>query len=109
VGYLSRNGGVRRGPSIIAQYSTSDSLVRSISVDGIIGESSVSPDGRYLALGVGGSGGACVTVSDPVVVDLDRLRVQTVDPTVPAQALARADALTEPWFLMTDLVWNGRT
>lgn len=109
VGYLSRNGGVRRGPSIIAQYSTSGSLVRSTSVDGIIGASSVSPDGRYLALGVGGSGGACITVSNLVVVDLDRLRVQTVDPTVPAQALASADALTEPWFLMTDLVWNGGT
>jgi hypothetical protein len=107
VGYLSKNGGVRAGPSIIAQYSISGSLLGHVSVDGLIGLSSVSPDGRYLALGVGGSGGACITSYDLVVVDLEGLRVQTVDPAVPAPVLTAADSLSDPWFLMTDLVWDG--
>jgi hypothetical protein len=107
VGYLSKNGGVRAGPSIIAQYSTSGSLLDHVSVDGLIGQSSLSPDGRYLALGVGGSGGACVTSYDLVVVDLEGLRVQTVDPAVPAAAQAGAASLSDPWFLITDLVWDG--
>jgi hypothetical protein len=109
VGYLSKNGGVRAGPSIIAQYSISGSLLRSVYVDGLIGQSSVSPDGRYLALGVGGSGGACITSYNLVVVDLQGLRVQTVDPAVPAPVLADADSLSDPWFFMTDLVWDGST
>jgi hypothetical protein len=107
VGYLSKNGGVRAGPSIIAQYSTSGSLLDHVSVDGLIGQSSLSPDGRYLALGVGGSGGACVTSYYLVVVELEGLRVQTVDPAVPAAAQAGAASLSDPWFLMTDLVWDG--
>jgi hypothetical protein len=109
VGYLSKNGGGRAGPSIVAQYSTSGSLIRSVSVDGIIGQSSVSPDGRYLALGVGGSSGACITASELVVVDLDGLRVQTVDPAVPAPVLGDAHSLMAPWFFLTDLVWDGPT
>ncbi|MGH3988585.1 MAG: cupin domain-containing protein, partial [Pseudonocardiaceae bacterium] len=75
VGYLSRNGGNRRGPSIIAQYDHDGRLLRNVTVDGLVGRSAVSPNGRHLALEVSGSGGACVTVSRPVVVDLESLRV----------------------------------
>ncbi|MGH4023996.1 MAG: hypothetical protein ACRDRV_05365, partial [Pseudonocardiaceae bacterium] len=106
VGYLSRNGGNRRGPSILAQYGDDGRLLRNVTVDGIVGRSVVSPDGRQLALEVTGSGGACVTESRPVVVDLTSLRVRPLQPEVPAGVTAK-DPLTEPWFTMTDMVWDG--
>lgn len=107
VGYLSRNGGNRRGPSILAQYGYDGRLLRNVTVDGIVGRSVVSPDGRQLALEVTGSGGACVTVSRPVVVDLEALRMRPLQPEVPAGVTAK-DPLMEPWFTMTDMVWDGR-
>lgn len=107
VGYLSRNGGNRRGPSILAQYDYDGRLLRNVTVDGLVGRSAVSPDGRHLALEVSGSGGACVTVSQPIVVDLESLRVQPLQPEVPAGVTA-SDPLIEPWFTLTDLVWDAR-
>lgn len=109
VGYLSRVGGVRRGPSVVAQYDYDGRLLNSVLVDGIIGRSVVAPDGRYLALGVGGSGGACVTVSEPVIVDLQSLRVQPVEPAVPQGVAIDSRSLSEPWFMMTDLAWQEGT
>jgi len=109
VGYLSRVGGVRRGPSVVAQYDYEGQLLSSVLVDGIIGRSAVSPDGRHLAIGVGGSGGACITVSEPVVVDLQSLRVQIIEPTVPADIVVNSASLSQPWFMLTDLVWREST
>jgi hypothetical protein len=109
VGYLSRNGGARRGPSVVAQYTEEGHLIRSILVDGIIGRSTVSQDGRYFALGVGGSGGACVTVSDLTVIDLNALRVLDVGPSVPAAVVAKPGSLSQPWFDLSDLTWQGDT
>jgi hypothetical protein len=106
LGYLARAGGSRRGPSIIANYDFTGRLVHSVFVDGIIGESAVSADGRYLAVGVGGSGGACVTISTPVVVDLDTLDVREIQPEVPDAAVTSGSS---PWFLITDLIWRGQT
>ena len=107
VGYLSRNGANRRGPSILARYGYDGRLLRNVTVDGIVGRSVVSPDGQQLALEVTGSGGACVTVSRPVVVDLESLRVRPLQPEVPAGVTAK-DPLMEPWFTLTDMVWDGR-
>jgi len=107
VGYLSRNGGVRAGPSIVAQYSLAGKLLAQVSVDGIIGRSAVSPDGHYLALGVGGSGGACVTVSDLAVIDLEQLTLADLGPAIPDAYPIDPSALSEPWFLLTDLLWNA--
>jgi hypothetical protein len=102
VGYLSRGGGVRAGPSVIAQYDFDGNLLGSTMVDGILGESLVSPDGRYLALGVGGSAGACVTISAPAVVDLQSLKVHKIEPEVPGPV----DSGAYTWFMLTDLSWQ---
>jgi hypothetical protein len=106
LGYLSRVGGIRSGPSVVAQYDFDGKLLGNASVDGTLGRSAVSPDGRRVALGVGGSGGACVTVSSPVVVDLDSLRVRKVEPDVPGGA---SDSGRFPWFMLTDLSWREGT
>ena len=104
VGYLARDGGVRRGPSIVARYGLDGKLLASTSVDGVLGRSAVSPDGRHVAVGVGGSAGACITLSSPVVVDTDSLRVRTFTPALPGKARSSGD---DSWFFLTDLVWRG--
>lgn len=104
LGYLARDGGVRRGPSVLAQYDYSGRLLDSVLVQSVLGRSAVSPDGRYLAIGVGGSGGACITVSEPVVVDLASLSVRELEPPTPGATL---DAESDPWFLLNDLDWHG--
>ncbi|MER7081357.1 hypothetical protein SAMN02982929_01949 [Saccharopolyspora kobensis] len=103
VGYLARDGGNRRGPSVIAQYDYAGELLGSTKVDGLLGRSAVSPDGRLLAVGVGGSGGYCVNPYEPVVVDLSTLGVREVEPAVPGTSPDDPD----PWFELTDLVWAG--
>lgn len=107
VGYLSLNGGVRRGPSIVAQYSHDGELLDSVVLDGILGAAAVSPDGQMLALGVGGSGGACITSSELVVLRLNDLETLDSGPPVPAPVSASTGGLDEPWLLLTDLLWNG--
>ncbi|TQM85400.1 hypothetical protein FHX81_7880 [Saccharothrix saharensis] len=107
VGYLSRIGGVRSGPSIIARYDNDGKIVRSTQVNGTLGMSATSPDRRHLAIGVGGSGGACITVSAPVVVDLDTLVVHPLEPSVPDGAVELGSPY--PWFRLTDLMWRDGT
>lgn len=109
VGYLSRAGGIRQGPSVIAQYGYDGKLFDSVQVDGIIGRSAPSADGKYLAVGVGGSGGACITISEPAVIDLDGLRVRPLEPELPVGAKVDPSSLSGAWFLLTDLVWQGDT
>ncbi|RKT88765.1 hypothetical protein SAMN05421805_107275 [Saccharopolyspora antimicrobica] len=105
VGYLARDGGNRRGPSVIAQYDYAGQLLGSTKVDGLLGRSAVSPDGRLLAVGVGGSSGYCTNPYEPVIVDLATLRVREVEPAVPGTSPDDPD----PWFELTDLVWAGET
>lgn len=102
VGYLARDGGLRRGPSVVAQYDLDGRLVNHVVVDGILGRSTVSADGRRLAVGVGGSGGACITSSVPVIIELDSLQVRTIEPDLPATASGPFS-----WFLTTDLDWRN--
>lgn len=108
VGYLSRNGSVRAGPTILAQYDDAGRLVRSSSVTGGLGPAAVSPDGRRLALGVGGSSGACANEYALALVDLATLRTTEVQPTVPAAAVDD-DAEGDPWFELTDVAWAGNS
>ncbi len=109
VGYLSRLGSARRGPSILAQYDYDGRLLDSVFVDGLIGRSAVSPNGRYLALGVDGSGGACITVSEPAVIDLESLNVRMIDPAIPSGVTVDSASLSDPWFMLTDLAWQEGT
>lgn len=106
VGYLSANGGVRAGPSVIAQYSYDGELLDSEYVDGILGQAAASPDGQFLAVGVGGSGGACITESAPQVLALDGLDPVDVGPFVPDEAAVGYRGPEAPWFLITDLYWQ---
>ncbi|GGM60289.1 hypothetical protein GCM10011608_51670 [Micromonospora sonchi] len=101
VGYVARDGGYRRGPSIIAQYAFDGRLLASTKIMGLLGRSAVSPDGRRLAVGAGGSSGYCHTHYAPVMIDLGSLRVQPVEPAVPQVDSDTAD----PWFFLTDLQW----
>ena len=94
--------------SVVAQYDYQGNLLAHVSVAGILGRSAVSPDGRLLALGVGGSSGACITISEPVLVDLQSLGMQPVEPKVPAAVIDDSGAFGEPWFLLTDLIWRDR-
>jgi hypothetical protein len=102
VGYLARDGGVRRGPSVVAQYDFDGRLINHVVVDGILGRSTVSADGRRLAVGVGGSGGACITISVPVIIELDSLQVRTIEPDLLVTASGPFS-----WFLTTDLDWRS--
>jgi hypothetical protein len=106
LGYLSREGGNRRGPSVVAQYDFDGKLLGNASVGGTLGRSAVSPDGHRVALGVGGSSGACITLSSPVVVDLESLRVQKIQPDVPG---VLPDSGRLAWFMLTDLLWRENT
>ncbi|MGW6930761.1 hypothetical protein ACWGE0_11905 [Lentzea sp. NPDC054927] len=101
VGYLARDGGVRRGPSVVAQYDFDGRLINHVVVDGILGRSTVSADGRRLAVGVGGSGGACITSSVPVIIELDSMQVRTIEPDLLVTASGAYS-----WFLTTDLDWR---
>lgn len=103
VTYLSREGGVRRGPSIVARYGRDGRLAGTVRVDGVMYDAVVSPDGAYLALGLGGSGGACVTASDLTVLDLHDLSVLDLGSALPEGYAGDADAT---WSYATDLVWR---
>ncbi|WP_020672889.1 hypothetical protein [Amycolatopsis nigrescens] len=103
VGYLARDGGNRRGPSIIAQYSFEGGLLGNTKVDRVIGRSAASPDGRRLAVELSGSGGYCVNTSELLVVDVGSLQAQKIEPVVPGVS---ADVVN-PWFELTDLQWAG--
>jgi hypothetical protein len=107
VGYLSRSGGDRRGPSILAQYTYDGRLMRAIMVDGLLGPSLVSPDGRYLAVGVGGFFGACNTAWDPMIIDLETLQVRKIEPELPEGFRVDPTSSNETWFTLTDLTWQG--
>ena len=106
VGYLARSGGIRAGPSVIAQYSLNGDLRGHVVVDGIIGRSAASPDGRYLAMAIGGSGGACITSSDLEVVDLTDMRILNSPPKIPNNYQPNPAGWGEPWFEITDLSWT---
>ncbi len=102
--YLARDGGVRRGPSIIAQYSATGQLTRSAKIDGIVRLTSLSPDGHHVALGVGGNSSWCESHSDLVVVSLDNLEVLDIGPALPS--FFRGDD-EDAWTILNDLAWQG--
>jgi hypothetical protein len=107
VGYLSVNGGVRAGPTVVAAYSYDGELLDHMLVSGLLGLAAPSPDGEHLAVGVGGSGGACITSSALEVIALDGLEVLGAEPAVPAEVMATFDDLGEPWLYMVDVAWTG--
>lgn len=102
LGYMAREGGSRRGPTVIARYDLGGKLLRHNIITGRLDVSVVSVDGNRLGVGVGGSGGACVTVSAAKVIDLQTLDLQPIEPAVPGSRTS-----TRSWFMLTDLHWRG--
>ena len=66
--YTDRFGFVRGGSRTIAAYSREGKLLRSTRVSGLIYQTAVSNDGKYLAVADGGSSGACITAGEIDVI-----------------------------------------
>jgi hypothetical protein len=98
VSYTTTNGISRGGPSVVALYALDGTLGRHWTVDGAVYGVAGSADGRFLALGVGGSGGACNSSAAPVAID-----TQAPNPS----ALARDTSAARWNYVTTDLWWNG--
>ena len=106
VGYLSRNGGVRQGPLVVAAYSLEGRLERSDVVGGTLYGSGLSPDGRYLALSVGGNFGACQTYATLAVLDTRTMTPLDTEPPLPASYAVRVGA-SNGLFRGLRLIWAG--
>ncbi len=98
VSYITTNGISRGGPSVVGLYALDGTLGRYWTVDGAVYGVESSADGRFLGLGVGGSGGACNSSATPVAID-----TQSPDPV----ALARHTSAARWNYVTTDLWWNG--
>jgi hypothetical protein len=108
--YMSRNGGARGGPELVVSYDWSGRLRGHVKVPGLLLESALSSDGRYLAVGYGGSGGACVTRVDLGIVDLKAMSFTpgTVD-ELPAGVDVPVGSFSGGWFFAKELSWEGTT
>jgi hypothetical protein len=109
VAYPDRYGFGRGGSRAIAAYGRDGQLIGSTSVGGLLYDDALSPDGRYLAVADGGSGGACVTDASLDVVDLVRLRTLDTEPRIPVDAAYATDPdhLYALLFTGQELVWDG--
>ncbi|MEV0764253.1 hypothetical protein [Nocardia sp. NPDC050435] len=105
VSYISRSGGARHGPEIIAKHSRDGDLRAYTLVDGKQFGHAVSPDLRYLAVAAGGSGGACVTTANLRVIDLHEMRELDTYPDRPLEHMTATGSLSEPWFYAEDVRW----
>jgi hypothetical protein len=107
--YVSRLGGARRGPEVVARYSRTGQLLSYLMIDGRTFDAEVSPDQRYLALTAGGSGGACNTTAHLRVVDLAEMRELDTYPDRPLARMTSSGTLSDPWFYIDSLRWaDGR-
>lgn len=109
--YTDRFGFARGGSRTIAAYSREGRLLRSTRVPGLIYNKAISPDGRYLAVADGGSGGACITIGELDVIDLVTMRGLDTSPRIPNKALLEAapDDVPSLNFAADELVWRGAT
>ena len=103
IAYVSRHGGARHGPSVLAQYSHTGELQNHLLIDGLVRDAATSPDMKYVALTSSGSSGACVNPSDVRVVDLATLTELHTDPDIPAESGVTHGG----WFEARTLTWSG--
>lgn len=101
--HVSRNGGARHGPSILAKYDWHGDLASHLLLDGLVFDVSVSPDRRYAGIVTGGSGGACRTTANVRVVDLADMRTLDTAPDVPGDIGPGGST----WFTAKYLWWQG--
>ena len=107
VAYLSRNGYVRAGPTVVAAYGLDGQDRGSVLEDGLVYDQSLAPGGRHLALSVGGNSGACVTSTRLVVLDTTTMTSLGTDPALPKSAHAPTGSLSGIWFQDAWLTWRG--
>jgi hypothetical protein len=109
--YTDRFGFVRGGSRTIAAYSREGKLLRSTRVSGLIYQTAVSNDGKYLAVADGGSSGACITAGEIDVIDLVSMRALDTSPRIPINALLEAAPNDVPDlnFAADELIWRGTT
>ncbi|MFE9577109.1 hypothetical protein ACFYO1_12045 [Nocardia sp. NPDC006044] len=105
VSYISRSGGARHGPEIVAEYGWTGEQREYVLIDGQKIGYAVSPDARYLAMASGGSGGACRTTANLRVIDLRQMRELDTYPDRPLEHMVATGSLSEPWFFAEDLRW----
>lgn len=92
----------RRGPTIVALYTLDGTLGRRWTLDDVIYDATTSPDGRYLALAVGGSGGACSSVAAPLLIDAQQ--PESIRLVQEAWTRRRNNA---EYLFTSDVWWNG--
>ncbi len=107
VGYLSRTGGVRQGPWVIAAHDLDGRRTGVAVENGKLYGHRLSPDGRYLALSVGGNGGACVTSNHLAVIDTRTMTDLGTDPLLPAGLGVTTEQSSEAWFQSAGLFWSS--
>lgn len=107
IAYPGSKGGHRWGTRLIVQHDLTGRAVASAPVDGVLYNQVLSPDGRYLAASVGGSSGACHTVSNLRVVDLVKMTLLNTAPDTPAEALVDSAAEGDVYFTSSELRWTG--
>ncbi|MDI9627146.1 MAG: hypothetical protein QM286_01140, partial [Acidobacteriota bacterium] len=104
-GYRAADGVLRGGPWWLVKHDYDGEILASVQLDGRVYESVLSPDGRYLAMFAGGSGGACHTTRNLRVLDLDQMTLIDTAPDVPPQALTRSAQAQTTYFSGRVLRW----
>ncbi len=104
VGYRDAQGYYRGGSWMLAKHDFSGRRLGTVRLDGLVYQHATSPDGRYLALFAGGSGGACFTYASLRVVDLEQMTLLNTAPDVPPAAQTTAGS-APPYFSGRSLRW----
>lgn len=109
IAYENRFGGARFGERTVAVYSLDGHLLDTTAVEGRIYSSSVSPNGRYLAIADGGSSGACASVAALDVIDLVTLDALATTPAAPPDAHNAASEFDDVYYFTSDFAWDNDT
>lgn len=105
--YPDRGGYHRGGTQLLVKYDLEGRTLGSVRLDGLVLDSEVSPDGRFLAMLAGASEGNCNTMKNLRVVDLSGMQLLNTAPDTPAAALAEAHRWGDVWFLGQTLRWTS--
>ena len=103
----TRIGNARGGTTVLSAYGLDGTLEGTTRIDGSVYASAVSPDGRFLAVNAGGSGGACVNIGHLEVVELAQMRPRVTGLPLPVEALSEANG-EQPWLDVQHIWWEGQ-
>lgn len=105
IAYTDRKGWGRWGSRLIAKHDYQGRVLATLRLDGVIYDSTQSPDGRYLAMFAGGSSGAYDTLGNLRVIDLGSMTTLNTAPDAPAAAMRDSQALDDIYFTGSELHW----